>query len=145
MVQDEGTDNTVEGMTLDANGNATSTLVSLKAKRPKYYRLKLVHDLSVIPGHNYAMDIRGGNDFDIAFVETNGGSLGGFSIVTKDLSGDYGSITGGNFSHLFLHTSPHNGLDININAALPYDGPWDPVSGSSDVRGLSCRVVPIAV
>jgi thiosulfate reductase/polysulfide reductase chain A len=37
----------------------------------------------------------------------------------------------------------HGALDININAALPYDGPWDPVSGSSDVRGLSCRVVPI--
>jgi anaerobic selenocysteine-containing dehydrogenase len=39
----------------------------------------------------------------------------------------------------------HGALDVNINAALPYDGPWDPVSGSSDVRGLSCRVVPIAV
>ena len=31
-------------------------------------------------------------------------------------------------------------LDVNINAALDYDGPWDPVSGSSDVRGLPCRV-----
>jgi len=40
--------------------------------------------------------------------------------------------------------APERGaLDININAALPYDGPWDPVSGSSDVRGLACRVVPI--
>ena len=38
-------------------------------------------------------------------------------------------------------TSPeHGALDVNINAALPYDGPWDPVSGSSDVRGLRCRV-----
>jgi anaerobic selenocysteine-containing dehydrogenase len=36
---------------------------------------------------------------------------------------------------------PHYGaLDININAALPYDGPWDPISGSSDVRGMPCRV-----
>jgi hypothetical protein len=35
-------------------------------------------------------------------------------------------------------------LDININAALPYDGPWDPVSGSSDVRGLRCRVEAIS-
>ena len=32
-------------------------------------------------------------------------------------------------------------LDVNINAALDYDGPWDPVSGSSDVRGLPCRLV----
>ena len=35
-------------------------------------------------------------------------------------------------------------LDININAALGYDGPWDPVSGSSDVRGLPCRIDVIA-
>ena len=32
-------------------------------------------------------------------------------------------------------------LDININAALSYDGPFDPISGSSDIRGLSCRLV----
>jgi len=38
----------------------------------------------------------------------------------------------------------HGALDVNINAALAYDGPWDPVSGSSDVRGLPCRVEPIA-
>jgi anaerobic selenocysteine-containing dehydrogenase len=37
----------------------------------------------------------------------------------------------------------HGALDININAALTYDGPWDPASGSSDVRGLRCRVEPI--
>jgi anaerobic selenocysteine-containing dehydrogenase len=37
--------------------------------------------------------------------------------------------------------APERGaLDININAALSYDGPWDPASGSSDVRGLPCRV-----
>ena len=35
-------------------------------------------------------------------------------------------------------------LDININAALDYDGPWDPVSGSSNVRGMPCRVERIA-
>lgn len=34
----------------------------------------------------------------------------------------------------------HGALDININAALNYDGPYDPVSGSSDIRGLACRV-----
>lgn len=42
--------------------------------------------------------------------------------------------------------APERGaLDVNINAALAYDGPWDPVSGSSDVRGLPCRVVAIGV
>jgi hypothetical protein len=34
----------------------------------------------------------------------------------------------------------HGALEININAALGYDGPYDPVSGSSDIRGLACRV-----
>jgi len=37
----------------------------------------------------------------------------------------------------------HGALDVNINAALSYDGPYDPVSGSSDIRGLRCRVRPI--
>ena len=31
-------------------------------------------------------------------------------------------------------------LDININAVLSYDGPFDPISGSSNVRGMRCRV-----
>src|SRR5262245_10346616 len=34
-------------------------------------------------------------------------------------------------------------LDININAAMTYDGPWDPMSGSVDTRGLRCRIVPV--
>jgi anaerobic selenocysteine-containing dehydrogenase len=37
----------------------------------------------------------------------------------------------------------HGALDVNINAALDYDGPWDPASGSSDVRGLRCRVTAL--
>ena len=31
-------------------------------------------------------------------------------------------------------------LDVNINAAMRYDGPWDPMSGSVDTRGLPCRI-----
>ncbi|MEE8334240.1 MAG: molybdopterin-dependent oxidoreductase, partial [Alphaproteobacteria bacterium] len=31
-------------------------------------------------------------------------------------------------------------LDVNINGALSYGAPWDPVSGSTDTRGLACRL-----
>jgi anaerobic selenocysteine-containing dehydrogenase len=34
----------------------------------------------------------------------------------------------------------HGALDININAALAYSGPYDPMSGSSDIRGQLCRI-----
>ena len=40
-------------------------------------------------------------------------------------------------------TPERGALDININAALDYDGPYDPISGSSDIRGLACRVTAI--
>ena len=33
-------------------------------------------------------------------------------------------------------------LDININAALSYAGPYDPASGSADTRGVPCRILP---
>ena len=40
-----------------------------------------------------------------------------------------------------LGRQPHRGaLDINVNAVLSYDGPFDPVSGSANVRGMRCRV-----
>ena len=31
-------------------------------------------------------------------------------------------------------------LTVNINTAISYDGPWDPITGSADTGGLSCRV-----
>jgi anaerobic selenocysteine-containing dehydrogenase len=37
----------------------------------------------------------------------------------------------------------HGALAVNINAALSYAGPYDPVSGSSDVRGVRCRIEPV--
>ncbi|MGE0743884.1 MAG: molybdopterin-dependent oxidoreductase [Rhodospirillales bacterium] len=35
-------------------------------------------------------------------------------------------------------------LEINVNAAMSYDGPWDPVTGSADTRGLPCRIARCA-
>ena len=34
----------------------------------------------------------------------------------------------------------HGVLDVNINAALSYSGPYDPVTGSSSIRGQRARV-----
>ena len=34
--------------------------------------------------------------------------------------------------------------DININGAMSYGGPWDPVTGSPDSRGRRCRITPLA-
>ena len=34
-------------------------------------------------------------------------------------------------------------LEVNVNAALSYDGPWDPVTGSTDTRGLPCSITPV--
>jgi len=34
----------------------------------------------------------------------------------------------------------HGALDVNVNAALTYGGPWDPITGSPDSRGLPCRI-----
>ena len=35
-------------------------------------------------------------------------------------------------------------LDININAALSYAGPYDPVTGSASIRGQRCRISRIS-
>jgi thiosulfate reductase / polysulfide reductase chain A len=34
----------------------------------------------------------------------------------------------------------YGALDVNINAALSYAGPYDPASGSADTRGIPCRL-----
>jgi thiosulfate reductase/polysulfide reductase chain A len=34
----------------------------------------------------------------------------------------------------------HGALEVNINAAMTYAGPWDPVTGSADTRGIPCRL-----
>ncbi len=37
----------------------------------------------------------------------------------------------------------HGALTVNINAAISYGGPWDPITGSADTRGLPCRLRPL--
>lgn len=41
-------------------------------------------------------------------------------------------------------TTPDRGIfDVNINAAISYAAPWDPISGSADTRRLPCRLIPL--
>jgi len=40
--------------------------------------------------------------------------------------------------------TPGNGaFDVNLNAAMTYDGPWDPISGSVDSREIRRRILPV--
>ena len=34
----------------------------------------------------------------------------------------------------------YGALAVNINATMSYGGPWDPITGSADTRGLPCRL-----
>ena len=34
----------------------------------------------------------------------------------------------------------HGALSVNINTTMSYGGPWDPITGSADTRGLPCRL-----
>ncbi len=34
----------------------------------------------------------------------------------------------------------HGALEVNINGAMSYGAPWDPVTGSADTRGIPCRI-----
>lgn len=52
--------------------------------------------------------------------------------------------TGMGWWHPSAEGPDRGALDINVNAILPYDGPFDPVSGSANVRGMRCRIQRIA-
>ena len=44
-------------------------------------------------------------------------------------------------SHQFNADGPDRAaLTVNINTAISYDGPWDPITGSADTGGLPCRL-----
>jgi len=38
----------------------------------------------------------------------------------------------------------HGALEVNINGAMSYGAPWDPVTGSADTRGMPCRLSRVA-
>jgi anaerobic selenocysteine-containing dehydrogenase len=44
-----------------------------------------------------------------------------------------------------IPTPDHGVLDVNINAALSYSGPFDPVTGSASIRGQHCKVRKVSL
>ena len=34
----------------------------------------------------------------------------------------------------------HGALAFNVDAAIPYGPPWDPISGSAEARNVACRI-----
>lgn len=89
-------------------------------------------------------DSQGLNDGDWIAVETAGfeGACKLKVAITRET--DAGTVRTGMGWWLPEADGPEKGaLDVNVNVALSYDGPWDPVTGSADTRGLPCRVTPI--
>lgn len=83
-------------------------------------------------------------DGDWIAVETAGFEGACKLKVTITRETDAGTVRTGMGWWLPEADGPEKGaLDVNVNVALSYDGPWDPVTGSADTRGLPCRVTPI--
>ena len=89
-------------------------------------------------------DRQGLLDGDWIAVETAGFEGACKLKVTITRETDAGTVRTGMGWWLPEADGPEKGaLDVNVNVALSYDGPWDPVTGSADTRGLPCRVTPI--
>ena len=89
-------------------------------------------------------DRQGLLDGDWIVVETAGFEGACKLKVTITRETDAGTVRTGMGWWLPEADGPDKGaLDVNVNVALSYDGPWDPVTGSADTRGLPCRVTPI--
>ena len=76
---------------------------------------------------------------DWVLVETASGSCRLRAKLTDTTPADIVS-TGMGWWRPLDETPDRGVLDININAALSYDGPYDPVTGSASIRGQRCRI-----
>ena len=83
-------------------------------------------------------------DGDWIAVETLGFEGSCKLKVSVSTETDVGTVRTGMGWWLPEVEGPEKGaLDVNVNVALSYGGPWDPVTGSADTRGLPCRVTPL--
>ncbi|MEE2995753.1 MAG: molybdopterin-dependent oxidoreductase [Pseudomonadota bacterium] len=84
-------------------------------------------------------------DGDWISVETAGFDGACKLKVTVTTETDAGTVRTGMGWWLPEVEGPEKGaLDVNVNVALSYNGPWDPVTGSADTKGLPCRITPLA-
>src|SRR5262249_42570623 len=78
---------------------------------------------------------------DWVWVETRGGT--GRTLLKAWLTEDMPDNvvgTGMGWWYPELKSADHGALTFNVEAAIPYGPPWDPVSGSAEARNCACRI-----
>ena len=129
-------------------------LVLLTGEREKNYHHSRFRDqawvrsrsphpvLKVHPRTRAALDIADGAWVSI---ETAGGPAPARAVLTETDQVAPGVVVTGMGWWLPEAAEPWFGAqEVNINCALRYDGPTDPVVGSVDSRGLRCRIRAVA-
>tara|TARA_B100000676_G_scaffold303050_1_gene352975 strand:+ start:83 stop:2215 length:2133 start_codon:yes stop_codon:yes gene_type:complete len=78
-------------------------------------------------------------------VHTSGTNIGCRAKAQVSEAAPKGVVaTGMGWWDPFSRDPERGARDININGAMSYGGPWDPVTGSPDSRGRRCKLVPAA-
>ncbi len=80
-------------------------------------------------------------DGDWVLIETAGAQASArLRIRISEATSENVVSTGMGWWRPEVSTPDHGVLDVNINAALSYSGPYDPVTGSASIRGQRCRL-----
>lgn len=91
--------------------------------------------------HPAAAKNLGLHDGDWVLVETAGtAGTARLKLKVSEATPENVVSTGMGWWRPEIVTPDHGVLDVNINAALSYSGPYDPVTGSASIRGQRCRL-----
>lgn len=89
--------------------------------------------------HPSAAERMGLTDGDWVHVETAGAAgAARLKLKVSDVTPEDVVSTGMGWWRPEISAPDHGVLDVNINAALSYSGPYDPVTGSASIRGQRC-------
>jgi len=136
-----------DGRPADVRARFPLTIVT--GDREKTYHHSRFHDqpwaVKVSPDPRLAIHpataaAQGISDGDWVEVEVEGGGRCRLRIKISDGQPPDVVSTGMGWWRPAEPAPDHGALDININVALSYAGPYDPISGSSDIRGQLCRI-----